>query len=191
MLQESFDLPSTQILSLYALGRYLDSKPQLTVSQRATAAKAVSRRERTVITFVFDKKTERTCCSSDGSDSETVQVSEERALGASLLTCGLKQDSCIGLSAQLLGNALLGVYLCFCLHRLCLLHLFSSLTIPSHPTCAGKVEMLKGIHTVFKGMPLFWGRGYLGRALDVMETAASRDVRLSRDMVKNGRMFMS
>ncbi|XP_006810655.1 28S ribosomal protein S27, mitochondrial-like, partial [Neolamprologus brichardi] len=90
MLQEAFDLPSTQILSLYALGSYLATRPQLAVS-------------------------------------------EERALGASLLFCGQKQDNTIGLSAQLLGNAFLG-----------------------------KVENLKGIHAVFKGMPLFWGRGYLG-----------------------------
>ncbi|XP_041793333.1 28S ribosomal protein S27, mitochondrial [Chelmon rostratus] len=109
MLQEALDLPSTQILSLYALGTYLAGRPQLTVS-------------------------------------------EERALGASLLICGMTQDSTAGLSAQLLGNALLG-----------------------------KVEMSKGIHAVFKGMPLFWGRGYLGRALDVMEKAASGDVKLSKD----------
>lgn len=44
--------------------------------------------------------------------------------------------------------------------------------------------MLKGIHAVFKGMPLSWGRGYLGQALAVMESAASGDVRLSQDMVK-------
>ncbi|XP_037634831.1 28S ribosomal protein S27, mitochondrial [Sebastes umbrosus] len=111
MLQEAFDLPSTQILSLYALGSYLATRPQLTVS-------------------------------------------EERALGASLLLCGLKQDNTVGLSAQLLGNALLG-----------------------------KVEMLSGIHAVFKGMPLFWERGYLGRTLAVMErlAAASGDVKLSKD----------
>eukprot|EP00066_Takifugu_rubripes_P008612 XP_003974922.1 PREDICTED: 28S ribosomal protein S27, mitochondrial [Takifugu rubripes] len=109
MLQESFDFPSTQILSLYALGSYLAGKPQLTVS-------------------------------------------EERALGASLLICGQKQDNSVGLSAQLLGNALLG-----------------------------KVEMLNGIHAVFKGMPLFWGRGYLGQALAFMERAASGDVALSAE----------
>uniref|UniRef100_A0A8C2ZIV7 Small ribosomal subunit protein mS27 n=2 Tax=Cyclopterus lumpus TaxID=8103 RepID=A0A8C2ZIV7_CYCLU len=81
-------------------------------------------------------------------------VSGERALGASLLICGLRQDNNVGLSAQLLGNALLG-----------------------------KVEMLKGIHGVFKGMPLFWGHGYLDRALAVMErvATASGDVKLSKD----------
>ncbi|XP_036954449.1 28S ribosomal protein S27, mitochondrial [Acanthopagrus latus] len=111
MLQEAFDLPSTQILSLYALGTYLAARPQLTVS-------------------------------------------EERALGASLLICGMIQNNAAGLNAQLLGNALLG-----------------------------KVEMLKGIHAVFKGMPLFWGHGYLERALAVMERAASGDVKLSKDML--------
>uniref|UniRef100_A0A3P9HT16 Small ribosomal subunit protein mS27 n=1 Tax=Oryzias latipes TaxID=8090 RepID=A0A3P9HT16_ORYLA len=111
MLQEAFDLHSTQILSLYALSNYLSAKPQLTIL-------------------------------------------EERSLGASLLLCGLKQHSTVGLSAQLLGNALLG-----------------------------KVEFLKGIHDVFKGMPLFWARGYLGRSLDVMEAAAADvgDVKLSKE----------
>lgn len=33
MLQEAFDLPSTQILSLYALGNYLATGPQLSVSE--------------------------------------------------------------------------------------------------------------------------------------------------------------
>lgn len=33
MLQEAFDLPSTQILSLHALGTYLATRPQLTVSE--------------------------------------------------------------------------------------------------------------------------------------------------------------
>ncbi|KAM4745615.1 small ribosomal subunit protein mS27 [Anableps anableps] len=111
MLQEAFDLPSTQILSLNALGCFLATRPQLSVS-------------------------------------------EERALGASLLICGLKQDDTVGLSAQLLGSALLG-----------------------------KVEILKGIHAVFKGMPLSWDRGYLGRALAVMErvSAASGDLKLCKD----------
>ncbi|XP_041643869.1 28S ribosomal protein S27, mitochondrial [Cheilinus undulatus] len=112
MLQEAFDAPSIQILSLYALGSYLATRPQLTVSA-------------------------------------------ERALGASLLICGLKQDNTIGLSTQLLGNALLG-----------------------------KVEMSKGIHAVFKGMPLFWGHGYLSRALAVMEGVAassSGDIKLTKD----------
>uniref|UniRef100_A0A3Q2ZAT8 Small ribosomal subunit protein mS27 n=2 Tax=Kryptolebias marmoratus TaxID=37003 RepID=A0A3Q2ZAT8_KRYMA len=112
MLQEAFDLPSTQILSLYALGHFLAARPQLTVS-------------------------------------------EERALGASLLACGLRQDTTVGLSAQLLGNALLG-----------------------------KVETLKGIHAVFKGMPLSWARGYLAQALAVMErvaAAGSGDIKLSKD----------
>lgn len=43
--------------------------------------------------------------------------------------------------------------------------------------------MLKGIHAVFKAMPLFWGRGYLSRALAIMESAAASDVKLSKDMV--------
>ncbi|XP_068167440.1 small ribosomal subunit protein mS27 isoform X2 [Antennarius striatus] len=112
MLQEAFDLSTTQILSLYALGAYLTTRPQLSVS-------------------------------------------EERAVGASLLICGMTQDNSVGLSAQLFGNALLG-----------------------------KVEMSKGIHTVFKGMPLYWGHGYLGRALAVMERAAADDIKLSKDMIE-------
>ncbi|XP_014026576.1 small ribosomal subunit protein mS27 [Salmo salar] len=113
MLQESFDLPTTQILSLYALSNYLATKPELSMS-------------------------------------------DERALGASLLISGLKQDGSIGLSAQLLGCALLG-----------------------------KVEMAAGIHAVFRGMPLMWTPGYLGRALAVMErvAAAPGDGKLSKDAV--------
>ncbi|XP_061134637.1 28S ribosomal protein S27, mitochondrial [Syngnathus typhle] len=111
MLQEAFDLESTQVLSLYTLASYLASRPQLTVSQ-------------------------------------------ERALGASLLICGLKQDNSVGLTASFLGNLLLG-----------------------------KVEMQEGIHAVFKGMPLFWERGYMSRALAVMESVAASpaDVKLSKD----------
>lgn len=47
--------------------------------------------------------------------------------------------------------------------------------------------MLKGIHAVFKGMPLPWARGYLGQALAVMETVAaadSGDIKLSKDTVR-------
>ncbi|XP_029534479.1 small ribosomal subunit protein mS27-like [Oncorhynchus nerka] len=113
MLQESFVLPSTQILSMYALSSYLATKPELSVS-------------------------------------------EQRALGAALLICGLKQDNSTGLSAQLLGCALLG-----------------------------KVEMAAGIHAVFRGMPLMWTPGYLGRALAIMERVAATpgDRKLSKDAV--------
>ncbi|KAM9811052.1 small ribosomal subunit protein mS27 [Neosynchiropus ocellatus] len=81
-------------------------------------------------------------------------VLEERALGASLLHCGLQHEDSIGLSAQLLGCVFLG-----------------------------KVEMLKGINGVYKGMPLDWTRGYLGRALAVMERVAANqaDVKLPQD----------
>lgn len=111
MLQEAFDVPSTQILSLYALGHYLATTPQLTVSG-------------------------------------------ERTLGASLLICGMTNSGTIGLSAQFIGNALLG-----------------------------KVEMLNGIHAVFKGMPLHWAHGYLDKALGVMEkvAAGTGDVKLTKD----------
>ncbi|XP_064792461.1 LOW QUALITY PROTEIN: small ribosomal subunit protein mS27-like [Oncorhynchus masou masou] len=113
MLQESFDLPSTQILSMYALSSYLATKPELSVS-------------------------------------------EQRSLGAALLICDLKQDNSTGLSAQLLGCALLG-----------------------------KVEMAFGIHAVFRGMPLMWTPGNLGRALAIMERVAATpgDSKLSKDAV--------
>ncbi|XP_028313367.1 small ribosomal subunit protein mS27 isoform X2 [Gouania willdenowi] len=114
MLQEAFNSSSTQILSLFALGNYLATRPQLTVS-------------------------------------------EEHTLGASLLLCGMKHENTLGLSAELLGNAFLG-----------------------------KVEHLKGIHGVFKGMPLSWIRGYLERMLAVMErvTAASSDAKLCKDVLE-------
>uniref|UniRef100_A0A3B4AYD9 Small ribosomal subunit protein mS27 n=1 Tax=Periophthalmus magnuspinnatus TaxID=409849 RepID=A0A3B4AYD9_9GOBI len=114
MLQEAFDLRSTQILSFYALGHYLATKP-------------------------------------------TLAVSGERALGASLLICGLTDRSTIGLSAQVIGNTLLG-----------------------------KVEMQNGIHAVFKAMPLHWAHGYLDRALAVMEevSAGTGDAALTKDAVR-------
>lgn len=49
MLQESFDFPSTQILSLYALGNYLAGKPQLTVSESATTVAVVTHPARKII----------------------------------------------------------------------------------------------------------------------------------------------
>ncbi|CAL8249230.1 unnamed protein product [Merluccius merluccius] len=111
MLQESFDLSSTQILSLYAIGGYLATEP-------------------------------------------TLSTAEERALGAALLILGLKRSDTIGMSAQLLGNALIG-----------------------------EVEMQRGVHAVFRGMPLSWRRGYMGRALAVMEEVAADagDAKLSQD----------
>lgn len=123
-----------------------------------------------------------------------VQVSEERMLGASLLLCGMKQENSVGLSAQLLGNALLGVYLGFFTHFMWFtqcsffMHFVSFvLLLLSNP---GKVEMSKGIHALFKGMPLSWERGYLSRALAVMErvAAASGDVKLSKDSVRIEKM---
>ena len=51
---------------------------------------------------------------------------------------------------------------------------------------AGKVEMQMGVNAVFRGMPLSWVRGYLGRALAVMEGVAaedSGDAKLSKDAV--------
>lgn len=87
----------------------------------------------------------------------------------------------MGLCAQLLGNSLLGVYFP---PPLCWFHSDTSLTLPLLLPHPGKVEMLKGIHAVFKGMPLYWGRGYLSRALAIMERAVSDDVKLPKDTVK-------
>lgn len=51
--------------------------------------------------------------------------------------------------------------------------------------------MSEGIHAVFKGMPLYWGRGYLGRALAVMESAAAQDVKLPKDAVRKRIQWIS
>lgn len=45
MLQEAFDLPSTQILSLNALASYLATRPQLTVSETAATTWRVLRKQ--------------------------------------------------------------------------------------------------------------------------------------------------
>ncbi|KAK2899218.1 hypothetical protein Q8A67_010636 [Cirrhinus molitorella] len=112
MLQESFERISTQILSLYALSKYLATKPELSWQ-------------------------------------------EERNMGASLMLAGLKQENSVGFSAQLLGFALIG-----------------------------KVELSRGIHSVFHEMPLIWTSGYLGRALAVMNAVCDfRDVKLSEEVL--------
>lgn len=50
----------------------------------------------------------------------------------------------------------------------------------------GKVEMVAGIHAVFRGMPLMWTPGYLGQALAIMErvAAAPGERKLSKDAVR-------
>ncbi|KAL6458736.1 hypothetical protein MHYP_G00322080 [Metynnis hypsauchen] len=113
MLQEAFDQPTTQILSLHALSKYLAVKPDLSWQ-------------------------------------------EERNMGAALMLAGLKQENSAGLSAQLLGHALIG-----------------------------KVEIARGIHAVFRQMPLIWTPGYLGRSLAVMERVCSDagDLKLSKEVL--------
>lgn len=97
MLQEAFDLPSTQILSLHALASYRATRPQLAVSEAPATA---TRQHEPSDVRPNERLTVAPRC---------VQVSGERALGASLLICGLRRDDTAGLGAQLLGNALLGV----------------------------------------------------------------------------------
>ncbi|XP_036434697.1 28S ribosomal protein S27, mitochondrial [Colossoma macropomum] len=113
MLQEAFDQPTTQILSLHALSKYLAIRPDLSWQ-------------------------------------------EEKNVGAALMLAGLKQENSAGLSAQLLGHALIG-----------------------------KVEIARGIHAVFHQMPLIWTPGYLGRSLAVMERVCSDagDLKLSKEVL--------
>ena len=71
-----------------------------------------------------------------------VQVSEERALGASLLICGLHTDYTVGLNAQLLGNAFLGAYLNFFTPQCCCFFLIfmlvdSFILLPASPSRQG------------------------------------------------------
>ncbi|XP_031426950.1 28S ribosomal protein S27, mitochondrial [Clupea harengus] len=113
MLQEAFNSPTTQILSLFALTKHLALKPGLSLE-------------------------------------------EQRNLGASLYLAGLQQENSLGASAQCLGCALIG-----------------------------KMEMTQGMHSVFRQMPLMWTRGYLARALAVMETVSTGtgNVKISKDVL--------
>ncbi|XP_042190569.1 28S ribosomal protein S27, mitochondrial [Callorhinchus milii] len=113
MLQEAFDEPCTQLLSLYVLHKYLQGKPDL-------------------------------------------KWEDERNLGAALLLVGLTQDNTVGFSSRLLGHVFLG-----------------------------RVELTKGIRAVYTKMPLMWTRGYLNRALNVMEEVvkATNGAKLCKDAV--------
>lgn len=113
MLQEAFTQPTTQIVSLFALSKYLATKPDLSWQ-------------------------------------------EDRNVGAALMLAGLEQENSVGISAQLLGHALIG-----------------------------KVEMVRGIHAVFHQMPLIWTPGYLGQSLAVMEKVCTDtgDLKLSTEVL--------
>ncbi len=85
MLQESFERVSTQILSLYALSKYLASKPALGVSRSVCVHVLLAR-----VSVVMVR-----CLCAD------VQWQEERIMGASLMLAGLKQENSAGFSARL------------------------------------------------------------------------------------------
>lgn len=167
MLQESFELPSTQVLSLYALSSYLASKPQLTVSESVTVATTAMHRVQKTISFVFGPGVRG---AGAGSIAAHLRTEARQLCWPERSASGERPPGCVF-------GFLPPQCVCFCLVLLFLTLLF---LLPH----TGKVEMLKGIHAVFKGLPLFWGRGYLLQALAVMESAASADVRLSQGVVK-------